>query len=83
MMMLTNFSSRFLKAGSLQNSCSYFSSTSCKLGSGFLKGGTNFFLTEVPLGRTLAETNSPAGTTALAMAGNYGGLKACYFGAGL
>jgi len=32
--------------------------------SDFLKGGINFFLTEVPFGSMLAETNYPGGTIA-------------------
>lgn len=43
--------------------------------SGFLYGGTNFFLTDVPLGRTLAVTNSPGGITAFAANGISGCLK--------
>ena len=74
-MMLTSFCSRFLNAGSLHCYSSSFSSTSFKFPSGFLKGGTNFFRIEVPLGKTPAETNYPGGTTALAAIGIYGGLN--------
>jgi hypothetical protein len=69
--MLTNFSYKFLNAGSFI----YYSSYSCfydsyfRLASVFLKGGTNFFLTDVPFGKIDADINYPAGTTAFAAIG--------------
>lgn len=76
--MLTNFYSKFLKAGSLHAYSSSFSSISLKPGSGFLKGGTNFLRTDVPFGNTFADMNSPAGTTILATFGRSEVFKQCY-----
>lgn len=69
-MIFTNFYYKFLYVGSLAaSSSSFFYYNSFRGASGFLKGGTNFFRTEVPLGSELADTNSPAGMTALAIMG--------------
>jgi hypothetical protein len=69
-MMFTSFYSKFLYVGSLAaSSYSLFSYSSFRGASGFLKGGTNFFRTEVPLGSELADINSPGGMTALTIMG--------------